>query len=219
MRSGVRAVLFDLDGTIIDSIDGILQSFRHALGRLLPHKTFTREELVHTIGEPLQVQMLGFADGDAGLAALLVEAYREHNQTLLAGYQLYPGVLETLATLARRGFRLGVVTSKYRTSAMVSLDARDLTRRFELIMTADDTQKHKPDPMPLVEAARRLGLAPAEILYVGDSVYDVRCAHGAGCSAAAALWGPFDPNELAGLKPRYLVPSFSALTELDALSE
>lgn len=213
----LRSVLFDLDGTIIDSIDGIISSFEYALARYLPQKSFTRQQLIMKIGEPLQVQMLQFADGDAATAMLMVNAYREHNHRILKNFPMYPSVHETLDELSIRGFRLGLVTSKSRASAMVSLEQHDLLRRLPLVLTADDTQRHKPDPMPLVVAAQHLQMAPHEIAYVGDSIHDLSCANAAGCVAIAALWGPFDPEDLKRYFPRYLVPTFADLLGLDCL--
>jgi pyrophosphatase PpaX len=209
--------LFDLDGTLLDSIEGIVASFAFALDTHMPGHPYTRHDLIMKIGEPLPVQMQQLARGDAALASRMVASYREHNRRLLPTFELYPDVALALDALSARGFRLGLVTSKARASAAVSLERHDLARRFPLVMTSDDTARHKPDPMPLTVAAARLGLDPAEILYVGDSVHDVNCAHGAGCIAAAALWGPFDPEDLKRLAPRYLVRSMLDLLGIDIL--
>ncbi len=207
----VRAVLFDLDGTLLDSIEGIVASFRHALELGVPHKSFTRRDLILTIGEPLPVQMLQFGGGDQKVADSMAAAYRAHNAALIPGFKLYPGVVAGLDELRRRGFITGLVTSKFRASATMSLEGHGLVPKFDLIMTADDTPRHKPDPMPLLAAAERLSLAPGRIAYVGDSVHDLRCANGAGCMPVAALWGPFDPDDLRRLGPAYAVRSMGDL--------
>jgi pyrophosphatase PpaX len=211
-------VLFDLDGTLLDSIEGIVASFRHALDQFLPHRSFTRRQLIMTIGEPLPAQMLQFAEGDQKVADQLVESYRAHNTALIPGFPLYPGVPVVLDELRRRGFVLGLVTSKYRRSAAISLDGHDLSRRFDLVMTADDTPRHKPDPMPLLSAAERLGLSTDHMAYVGDSVHDLHCANGAGCMPVAALWGPFDPADLMRLEPAYAVRSVDELLAVPEFS-
>lgn len=213
----IRAVLFDLDGTLLDSIEEILRSFHHVLDRHVPHKRYSREDLVRLIGEPVVKQMRYFADGDAQLADVMVSDYRSHNRARLPEVPLFPGVTATLVELKRRGFLTGLVTSKQRASTMISVDRHALHPHFDLIVTSDDTERHKPDPTPLLHAAARLGVAPAEIVYVGDSVHDVRCALAAGSVAVAALWGPFLRSDLEALKPHHLCESLTALQALPLL--
>lgn len=214
----IKAVLFDLDGTLLDSIDGILSSFGHVLKRHVPHKNYTRQELIMTIGEPLAVQMRSFADQDEAMALRMVDDYRVHNLALLPNIPLYPEVHETILALRARGFKTGLVTSKGRDSASISLDGHGLRPLFDLVMTADDTSKHKPDPMPLVVAAQRLGLEPSAMVYVGDSVHDLRCAQAAGSVDIAALWGPFLREDLAALQPQYMIESLPELLALPLLA-
>lgn len=213
----IRAVLFDLDGTLLDSIDEILRSFRHVLERHVPHKSYTRDDLVRLIGEPVVTQMQYFADGDVQLADVMVADYRSHNRARLPDVPLFPSVRETLVELKKRGFMTGLVTSKQRASTMISIDKHALHSYFDLIVTSDDTAKHKPDPTPLQHAAERLGVATAEIVYVGDSVHDVRCALAAGSVAVAALWGPFLRSDLEALRPHHLCDSLTALQALPLL--
>ncbi len=216
-RRKVAAVLFDLDGTLIDSIEAILLSFAHTLSAHMPGARLTRRELINTIGVPLPAQMLQFAVGDAALAEKMIATYREHNTALLPAMPLYPYVKETLAELRRRGFPVGLVTSKYWPSLAVNLEAHGLRAAFDLIMAAEDTPRHKPDPMPLLVAAERLRLAPERLAYIGDSVHDLNCANGAGAMAIAALWGPFEAEDLHALRPAYAcadLREFLAIPEL-----
>jgi pyrophosphatase PpaX len=169
------------------------------------------------IGEPIAKQMLGFAGGDQALANRMVDAYRAHNGEILPTMPLYAGVRETLIAIKARGQTVGLVTSKGRGAANISLDGHAIAPHFDLVMASDDTKKHKPDPEPLLEAARRLGIPPESIAYVGDSVHDIRCALGAGCLAVAALWGPFEVETLLALKPHHAVKSLADLVELTAL--
>lgn len=209
----IRAVLFDLDGTLLDSISGILASFRHVLGRHRPARVYTDRELIMVIGEPVAKQMLDFAGGDAALAERMVADYRDHNLRVLPTMPLYPDVVSTLAAIRARGQKIGVVTSKSALSAGVSLKGHGLGSMLDLLLTCDDTSKHKPDPEPLLEAGRRLGLRSAEIAYVGDSVHDIRCALAAGCLAVAALWGPFEAQALISLGPRLTAQSLPELLQ------
>ncbi len=215
----LQAVLFDLDGTLLDSIDGILVSFEHVLRKYLPERSYSREELINLIGEPVPAQMRFFVGEDKPrLIDEMAAAYREHNRARLPSVPLYDGAYATLAELRRRGFKVGLVTSKQRVSTMISIDKYQLAPAFDLIVTSDDTTKHKPDPEPLLHAARLLKLAPAQIAYVGDSVHDMRCALSAGSVAIAALWGPFLQKDLEALKPHRLVESLSALLGLVELA-
>ncbi len=213
----IRAVLFDLDGTLLDSIEDILNSFRHVLERHVPHKSYSRDDLVRLIGEPVVTQMRYFVDGNVTLADVMVDDYRSHNRARLPDVPLFPLVRETLVELKRRGFITGLVTSKQRGSTMISIDKHRLGGHFDLIVTSDDTTKHKPDPTPLFHAAEKLSIKPTEIVYVGDSVHDIRCALGAGAVAIAALWGPFLRTDLEALRPHHLCDSLAALQALPLL--
>lgn len=216
-QPSTKAVLFDLDGTLLNSIDGILQSFAHTLDTHLPGHGIDRMTMIRKIGEPLLSQMLQFSNGNATLAPRMVETYRRHNLAILPTFALYPGVHDTLMALRARRLITGLVTSKVRESTAISLKAHALEPLFDLILTADDTTAHKPHPEPLLEAARRLGLPPAAILYVGDSTHDIRCALGAGARMAAALWGPFAHEELLALQPHHALRDLTALLHLPEL--
>lgn len=186
--SAVEAVLFDLDGTLVDTIDLILASMRHAtasvLGEALPD-----EVLLFNVGVPLRVQMHEF---DQDRAEDLLRAYREHNDAVHDDLVAeYPGTEEALTVLTECGYRLAVVTSKSRRVAQRGLDVFGLGRFFEAIVAYEDTDIHKPEPEPLLEAARRLRVDIGKCAYVGDSPHDMNAAIAAGALPVAALWGPF----------------------------
>ncbi|NTU70491.1 MAG: HAD family hydrolase [Coriobacteriia bacterium] len=184
----VEVVLFDLDGTLIDTMDLILASMRHAtttvLGEALPD-----EVLMHNVGVPLIVQMREFAPERA---EELLASYRAHNAVvhdeLVCGY---PGTAEALAQLKEAGYRLAVVTSKSGPVAQRGMAAFDLEGYFDEVVAYEDTTIHKPEPEPLFEAARRLGVDISRCAYVGDSPHDMNAARAAGAVGVAALWGPF----------------------------
>ena len=184
----VEAVLFDLDGTLVDSIELILASMRHAttevLGEALPDRV-----LMHNVGVPLRVQMREFCPERA---EELLSSYRAHNEIvhdeLLAEY---PGIEAGLEELVSAGYRLAIVTSKSRPVAMRGLSRFGLEGYFEELVAYEDTAIHKPEPEPLLEAARRLGVPIDRCAYVGDSPHDMNAAIAAGAVPVAALWGPF----------------------------
>jgi pyrophosphatase PpaX len=210
---GVRAVLFDLDGTLLDTIELILTSFRHAthevLGKALPDEVLTRN-----IGIPLRVQMSEFSD-DPGEADEMLRIYREHNgdihDRMVAAF---PGVREMLDGLAARGLPMGVVTSKSRTLAERGLAITGLDGYFDTLVTSDDTEIHKPDPYPLTVAAGALGVQLRYCVYVGDSPHDMRAAVDGGAVAVAATWGVSDDPELVAEGPDVVIDSVGQLLPL-----
>lgn len=183
----LRCILFDLDGTLVDSIPLILTSFRHAteqvLGEALPDEVVLRD-----VGIPLAKQMASFSEEHA---EELLKAYRAHNAEFhdeLIGE--YDGVDEVLPALRARGYRIGVVTSKLNRVARMGLARFDLTPYVDVLIGADDVDEHKPDPAPLLAAAERLGIAPGSCAYVGDAPCDIAAGNAAGMLSIAALWGP-----------------------------
>lgn len=184
--ASLEAVLFDLDGTLIDSVGLILASMRHATAEVLG-EPLPDEVLMRNVGVPLHVQMAEFSEPHAN--ELLV-AYRAHNaivhDELLCDY---PGTLEAVRRVAATGVRLGIVTSKSRPVAERGIEHCGLGEPFDVLVAMEDTELHKPDPAPLVLAMERLGVAPERCAYVGDAAQDMLAARAAGVLAVAALWG------------------------------
>jgi pyrophosphatase PpaX len=179
-------VLFDLDGTLIDSGSMILASFRHATRTVLARE-IPDEELVAAVGgTTIHDQMRVF---DAERVDELVEAYREHNAPLHAELEAFDGVDDLLETLAGEGRKLGVVTSKRRRTVDLAFDVLGIGRFFHTVVSADETVRHKPDPEPVLVALDRLGSDPAEAAFVGDSPFDVGAGKAAGVFAVGVTWG------------------------------
>jgi pyrophosphatase PpaX len=191
---GARAVLFDLDGTLLDTKELILSSFRYAtrevLGEALPD-----EAVLSYIGIPLKDQAQIFAPGHVDE---MLRVYREHNARVhdeLIRY--FEGTREMLDELRAEGRRLAVVTSKRNGLAVRGLTYFGLEGYFEFVIGSEDTTKHKPEPEPLLLGAERLGLLPSDCVYVGDSPFDMQAARAAGIVAVGALWGMFTRAQLA----------------------
>ena len=208
MKNGSpAAVLFDLDGTLIDTTDLILASCRHTFDRHLKAGCPPRAALIATFGRSLPESLLelAVAEGAPDAPAFAVEmlaTYRAHNDEHHdALIRPFPGVPAMLRSLRRSGLRLGVVTSKREGSARRGLARFALERYFDIGVFHDDTVRHKPHPAPLVEAARRLDLPAREVLYVGDSVHDVAAGAAAGMRTIAAAWGPFARADLEAARP------------------
>lgn len=186
--------LFDLDGTVLDTYAPILESMRYAtkmvFGEALPDS-----KLVSMVGQPLVTQMQAFAaERGCGseVADELTRVYREYNERDLDEKSFpFPGVPEAIASLKNAGFTVGVVTSKRAVLATKSLKAHGLFDAFACVNGAEDSTAHKPDPDPLLTAAKKLGVSPDRCVYVGDSPYDLQAAHAANMPCVGVAWGKF----------------------------
>lgn len=194
--------LFDLDGTLIDSIELILRSYRHTI-RAHQGRQLADDVWMSGLGTPLWVQFRQFTDDPAEIDAM-VATYRAYN---LAHHdelvRPYDGVVDAVRALARRGKTLALVTSKLRSGAIRGLRVAGLDDAFTVIVGADDVTHPKPHPEPVLTALERLGTGAAEAVFIGDSRHDMACGRAAGVKTAAALWGPFDRTDLEDSAPDY----------------
>jgi pyrophosphatase PpaX len=182
----IRAVLFDLDGTIIDTNELIIQSFFHALKGIVP-ESFGREHIIPSMGQPLSKQLREFS-GHEDVAALS-DAYREYN--LLHHDEmvsLFPGVSDTVKRLHDAGIRIGIVTTKMRATTQRALQLLGLESYMETIVSIDDVDNPKPHPEPVAKAIQALGITPSEALMVGDSSVDMESAIAAGAIPIGVAW-------------------------------
>jgi pyrophosphatase PpaX len=209
------ALLFDLDGTLVDSVGLILASFRHACATTLG-RVPADEEWIPGIGTPLPAQFRPFAESDEQLDAL-VRAYRafqrEHHDRLT---REFVGTRETMALLHERGHPTALVTSKIVELAERALRFTGLRDFIDVVVGADSTTRHKPHPEPVHVALERLGRAASQAVFVGDSPHDIAAGNSAGVVTVAALWGPFGRDALERAGPDYIIGS---ITELPALVE
>jgi pyrophosphatase PpaX len=179
-------VLFDLDGTVVDSGGIILASMRHATLTVLEQE-LSDEQLMSAVGGPgLEAQMRAFAPDRV---EELVQAYREHNEPLHDGLESFDGLDEVLARLKSEGRRLGIVSAKRRRTVELAFARVPLGHLFDVIVGGDDTERQKPDPQPLHVALDRLGAEAGDAAYVGDSPYDMKAAQAAGVYAVGVTWG------------------------------
>ena len=194
--------LFDLDGTLIDSIELILRSYRHTMRMHRGHEP-PDDVWMTGLGTPLWVQFQHFSDDPAEIEAM-VATYRaynlEHHDKLV---RPYAGVVEAVRALRQRGKTLGLVTSKMRSGALRGLQVADLADAFDVIVGSDEVTHPKPHPEPVLTALERLDAPAAGAVFIGDSRHDIECGRAAGVQTAAVLWGPFDRSHLADLRPDY----------------
>jgi pyrophosphatase PpaX len=179
-------VLFDLDGTVIDSGAIILASMRHAAKEVLGEEP-SDELLMAAVGGPgLEAQMHALAPDRV---EELVRVYRAHNEPLHEELVCCPGIDDVLVRLKDEGRRLGIVTAKRRATVELAFNVLPLEHLFDTVVGGDETARHKPDPEPLLLAAERLDVDPRQCAYVGDSPFDIRAAKAAGMYAIAVTWG------------------------------
>lgn len=201
-RDPYDPILFDLDGTVIDSVALIRDSHRHAvntvLGLDLPDET-----LIAMVGRPLIDQMREFSDNRAEELLSVYRAWNHaHTHELLRAYE---GMDRLLGELTAAGRTLGIITSKSGPTIDLAFDVLPLRHHFTVVIAAEDTDCHKPDPAPIHLAMERLGADPARACYVGDAPFDLQAAHAAGVAAIGVTWGFFAREVLAELAPDALV--------------
>jgi pyrophosphatase PpaX len=202
-------ILFDLDGTVVDSGAIILASLRHATRTVLG-ETIPDERLLATVGgSGLASQMRDF---DPERVDELVRVYTEHNKPLHAELASFDGMLELLADLKAQGRKLGIVTAKRRMTVELAFAAVPIETLFDVVVAGDETERHKPHPEPLLRALAQVGATAKAAAYVGDSPFDVRAAKAGGLTAIAATWGGIHGRErLDEEEPDYVVDTAEEL--------
>ncbi|MBA2476351.1 MAG: HAD-IA family hydrolase [Actinobacteria bacterium] len=179
-------VLFDLDGTLIDSGAIILASFRHATRTVLQREIPDAQLLAAVGGSNLREQMRAL---DVARVEELVAAYRAHNEPLHEELQACSGVLDVVARLKDEGRKLGIVTAKRHETVGLAFAVLPLRELFDVVVGAEDTERHKPHPEPVLLALERLGVEASSAAYVGDSPFDIAAGRAAGVFAVGVTWG------------------------------
>jgi len=215
-----RPVLFDLDGTLADTIPLLLASMQAsyaAVGGAVPEE----RAWLRGMGMPLRSQFNHFEQNDTPRVEALIAVYREWQAQNLANFVTeYGGIRELLAELTSRGHPVGVVTGKGDWMARLTLQHVDLLAQFTVLVGAEATTRHKPDPDPLLVGAERLGVAASGTIYLGDAPNDILAARAAGMIDVWAAWGPFTTDELAPFSPSHSLQSpmdlLALIAQLDA---
>ncbi|MCD1258503.1 pyrophosphatase PpaX [Paenibacillus athensensis] len=204
-----QIVLFDLDGTIVDTNELIVQSFLHCLDGETAEPV-TREFIIPNMGKPLVEQLEQFS-GRKDTQSLM-EKYRAFN---LSNHDSlvreFPHVREVLAELHRRGLKIGIVTSKIRKTTLMGLKLCGLETFVSAIVTVEDVSKPKPDPEGIRLALQELGGTPEEAVMVGDSHYDIEAAQRAGVKAIGVSWSWKGRAYLETFKPDYMIDDMREL--------
>jgi pyrophosphatase PpaX len=210
-------VLFDLDGTLVDTVPFILAAVRHAFEGT--GSCPSDAEWIAGIGTPLRTQLAAFARRPDDVEPLF-QRYRafwlEHHDDRT---RCFPGAREVVEELARAGHPVGIVTAKIEQGARRTLAHTGLLPLVGAVVGADSCANAKPHPEPVLLALERLGAAPRDALLVGDSPHDLAAAKGAGVRAAGALWGACTREALAGAGADELLADVSEVPPLVAALE
>ncbi|MDR3295129.1 MAG: HAD-IA family hydrolase [Clostridiales Family XIII bacterium] len=212
--NGINTILFDFDGTIMDTNDLIIHSWQHTF-RVLEGRERPVDEIVGTLGETLH-HTLGRLLPEVPLEEA-VAAYRGyHADNFRDAIKIYPGVKELLTRLKELGYALGIVTSRMSGTTKQGLEKYALDELFDVVVTCEDCTKHKPDPEPVRIALEKLGKKPEEALMVGDTLGDIKSARAAGAGSVLVDWAlSVSEEERTGADaPDYIIEKAEDLLEI-----
>jgi len=211
MIAGVKAIIFDLDGTLIDASDGVVECFNYAL-REAGLKPAPAEEIKSTIGYPPKEVFKRYSESKVEfLHQKLLERAKE---VMAERSRLLPGARETLEFCNSNGFKCGMATTKYRENGMKVLAKLEIDKYFDVILFGDEVESVKPDPGIIVEMAEKLGVKVGETLVVGDTINDVIAARAAGATSVSVTSGVDPKWKLLNEKPDYLIDTIGDLITL-----
>ncbi|CDQ39043.1 pyrophosphatase PpaX [Virgibacillus salexigens] len=206
----IRTILFDLDGTLIDTNELIIASFIHTFH--FYNLDFSREEIIEFNGPPLvdTFKKINPIQADA-----MVQTYREHNLQEHDNYVIaFPNVVETVSQLKDKGIQLAIVTTKMRKSVNKGLVLTGLDSFFSTVITIDDVNHPKPDAEPVLKAMRTLQANPETTLMVGDNSHDIESGKNAGVQTAGVAWSFKGKQRLMEYEPTYMLEDIRDLLVL-----
>ncbi|MFP7492336.1 pyrophosphatase PpaX [Terribacillus saccharophilus] len=207
----ITTLLFDLDGTLIDSNSLIMASYSATLEKYMG-RVYEQEELLPFIGPPLKDV---FENIDSARAEEMIAAYREHNLEHHDAYvEAYPYVAETLQQLKQAGFKLGIVTTKVRDTAERGLRVCGLGGLFDVVIGYDDIEHAKPHPEPVLKGLAALGSEPGEAIMIGDNYHDIESGKSAGTLTAGVAWSIKGKQSLLAYAPDYMLEDIRDLFEI-----
>ncbi|RFB13568.1 pyrophosphatase PpaX [Bacillus sp. HNG] len=208
----IKTLLFDLDGTLIDTNELILQSFLHTFETYFPDRQFTREEILPFNGPTLHES---FSSVDPDRAEEMIAEYRKFNHEKHDELVTeFPGVFDTIKTLKEQGYKIGVVTTKIRNTVNMGLKLTKLDQFFDVVVTLDDVKNPKPDPEPVLLALKLLGSTPEEAIMIGDNYQDIVAGQNAGTKTAGVAWSHKGKDFLLEYKPDFMLENMSDLLDI-----
>lgn len=206
----IHTILFDLDGTLIDTNELIIASFMHTFEHY--GKELSRNEAIEFIGPPLK-DTLHQIDPDQ--VEEMVKTYREHNLYHHDNYvTAFPNVVETIDQLKKNNFKLGIVTTKMNRTVEMGLKVTGLSKYFETIITLDDVTHAKPHPEPVLKAMQELDASANSTLMIGDNHHDIDAGKNAGVQTAGVAWSLKGKEKLSEYKPTYMLDDMQDLLKI-----
>ncbi|MBB6445104.1 pyrophosphatase PpaX [Bacillus benzoevorans] len=216
MNHNITTLLFDLDGTLIDTNELIIQSFLHALDKYYPNQ-YKREDVIHFMGPPLEET---FSKVDAERMELLRQTYLDFNKTQHDHYvKEFTGVYDAIEKLHKAGYKMGIVTTKRNVIVQMGLRLTGLTPFFETVVTFDDVTKVKPDPEGVNKALTFFGVSPDEAIMVGDNYHDIEAGKNAGTKTAGVAWSLKGKEFLQRWEPDYMLDTMDDLLRILGVSQ
>ncbi|MDD8048058.1 MAG: pyrophosphatase PpaX [Thomasclavelia sp.] len=204
------AIIFDLDGTLLNTNKLIIETFRHTFKKYKPGYTLSDEELLTFLGPSLNETFSKyFLKEDINE---IIDYYRDFNHSHHEDYvTVYPTVLDTIDYLYEEGYPLGIVTTKLKEAAYIGLDMYDLRKYFKVIIGGEDVSKSKPDPEGINSALSKLNTSKA--VYVGDNVTDILAGKNANVYTIGVGWSPKGSQDLIDLKPSKMLNQMEDIIE------
>ena len=210
----IDTILFDFDGTLMDTTEIIVASWQHTF-KTIDGAERPRDEILATFGEVLtDTVKRNWPDMDADE---VVEIYRSYQRDkFIDAISLFPGMRELLDELYNSGYAMGIVTARTRYSVVAAMDSYDISKYFGSLVTCDDTDEHKPSPVPAQMVLEELGKSEDNAVIVGDSRYDILCGKNAGIRSVLVGWNSHtDPaSVMAEVKPDKYIEKPSRLLEV-----
>ena len=205
----IKAILFDFDGTLINTNDLIFESYRVAFKEVL-NRNIQMDEILKLYGRPLYPSLIEYGEEGERLYKIYRE-FNEKNHDILA--KPFDKVSEGLLKLKNKGYRMGIVTSKRIHLVNRGIKLMGFDGLFETIVTPDETEKTKPDPEPVICGCERLRVKPSEVIYVGDSLFDMEAGKAAGTKLCAVKYSITPHEKLLEYNPEFFVDTIEEFAD------
>jgi len=209
----IDTFLFDLDGTLIDTNDIIIKSYQHTFNTHFKSLSITKDSIIDQIGPPLSEIFARYTQ-DQNLIKTMIDTYRSYYKIHeMKSHKLYPGVKEVLSTLKEKGYKLGIVTSKFKESAMPSFTYYGLEDYFDVFIALDDVEHPKPSGEPVLKALEHFNNSSRAIM-IGDNQSDILSGQNAGILSAGVSWSIKGKEHLSAVNPDIMFDSMYDIIEL-----